>query len=253
MSNLYINIGNTNTSFAVSISNNIEELNVIKKETSIFKKNNFKKNLEEVIEQFNSKINFVYISSVVPSINYKFENFFKKRRIVFLFMSHNEIPYLDLTNLKNPSELGSDILAQSCYINRFFEEVMVVSLGTASIIYHMKDNKFTGCLILPGIKNSINSIKDSTEIEEFKIIDTDQILGTNTNEAISIGIINTIENTVESIMKKLDTNCPIICTGGNASFLLKNKWWFIDNLEIMGLFFFAQNFSQKEEEEIVFN
>ena len=161
---------------------------------------------------------------MVPSINYKFENFFKKRRIVFLFISHNEIPYLDLTNLKNPSELGSDILAQSCYINRFFEEVMVVSLGTASIIYHMKDNKFTGCLILPGIKNSINSIKDSTEIEEFKIIDTDQILGTNTNEAISIGIINTIENTVESIMKKLDTNCPIICTGGNASFLLKNKW-----------------------------
>ncbi|MBR2999147.1 MAG: hypothetical protein IKF44_02005, partial [Mycoplasmataceae bacterium] len=60
MSNLYINIGNTNTLFAVSISNNIEELNVIKKETSIFKKNNFKKNLEEVIEQFNSKINFVY-------------------------------------------------------------------------------------------------------------------------------------------------------------------------------------------------
>lgn len=253
MSNLYINIGNTNTSFAISISNNIEELNVVKRETNIFKKNNFKKNLEEAINQFNLEINFVYISSVVPSINYKFENFFKKRKILFLFISHNEIPYLDLTNLKNPNKLGCDILAQSCYINSFFEEVMVVSLGTASVIYHMKNNKFTGCLILPGIKQSIKSIKDSTEIEEFKIIDTNQMLGTNTNEAISIGIINTIENIVESIMKKLNTNCPIICTGGNAKFFLKNKWWFIDNLEVMGLFLFAQKFSQKKEKEIIFN
>ena len=69
---------------------------------------------------------------------------------------------------------------------------------------------------------------------------------------MSIGIINTIENTVELIMKKLDTNCPIICTGGNANFLLKNKWWFIDNLEIMGLFLFAQKFSSQKK-EIVFN
>ena len=233
---MYINIGNTNVVFGYFKTNNVNSLEIKKIKTSNIKNN--QNVLNDIFEWLPNdfKLKNVIISSVVESFNLVFESFFKNNNINIKFIKTNDVQTVDLSNLHNPYELGVDILVQANYISGFFEEAIVLSAGTATVLYHIKDKKLTGCLILPGISSSIKNLENTTDIHGIQIIETnDKILGQNTNEAISIGLINMIETYIEKI-KKYYSDCPVICSGGNSIYFKNNKWWFINNIEILGLF-----------------
>ncbi|MBD5423057.1 MAG: type III pantothenate kinase [Mycoplasma sp.] len=244
--NLYVNIGNTNTSFAFLKSNNINELVVETIETSLLKSENYKNVIDQTLEKLDCNIDKVYISSVVSSLNEIIEKYFLNLNKECDFISWKNVSFIDLTNLYNPYQLGSDILTQMCYVNTFAEEAIVVSAGTACVVYHIKNGKLSGCIILPGITQSIKTIINTTDIQNIEFVSTDKIMGFNTNEAISIGLVNNIENIVDNIKKKLNIDCPVICSGGDSKYFSRNKWWFIDNLETIGLFIYAQQKNQNK-------
>ncbi|WP_022935355.1 type III pantothenate kinase [Mesomycoplasma moatsii] len=234
--NLYINLGNTNAIFAFSEKNNINNLKVtkIKSKTII----NDETNLKNIFNKINKKIQIkkIYISSVNNQLGEKLKKYLEENEYKYKFLSYKDTKFLDLSKLYNPYELGNDILSQLCYVSSFFEEAIVVSLGTASVIYHLKNNKLSGVVILPGISQSLNNLTTKTDIQNVEIIDTKNKLGLNTSESISIGLLHSIENQIKCIKNDLKTNCPIICTGGDMKYFSNKKWWFIENLEILGLF-----------------
>ena len=239
--NLYINLGNTNIVFGYSKTNDINNIEIIKISSNEIKDLDTNKIIENTFKKIEKEIeiNNIYISSVVAILEKKFKDYLNAKKYVFKFITYKDVNFIDLTNLYNAYELGVDILSQICYVSMFFEEAIVVSVGTASVIYHIsKKAKLSGCVILPGIEKSLEALINSTDIQNVEIINTNNILGLNTSEAVSIGIINMIQNYVMTIKKemKLNSKCPIICTGGNSKYFKNNKWWFIEDLEILGLF-----------------
>lgn len=244
LTNLYINIGNTNTLFGFSLTNNINELRTHKISTEQLKNSDYSEVLDQYIKSLTDEsieINKIYISSVVPSINESIEQYFSSIGKEIHFISYQDFPHIDLSNLYNPYQLGADLLAQTNYVNSFVEEAIVVSAGTVCAIYHIKNSKFSGCIILDGISQSMKNITRNTNIQNIELSHVEQLLGFNSNEAISIGLINNVENIVKKLQKELNTDCPIICSGGDSHYFSTNKWWFIDNLEIIGLFILDQN------------
>ncbi len=247
--NLYINIGNTNTIFGFSLSNNINELKTHKIPTCLLRKCNYEEILDDSLKnnlKINLKdINVIYVSSVVSSLNENIEKYFSKNNISLHFISYKDFAHIDLSNLYNPYQLGADLLAQMNYVNNFLNEAIVISAGTACVIYHMKNSKLSGCIILDGISQSMKNIANNTDIQNIELIPINKILGFNSNEAISIGLISNIENIVKNLKKEFKTECPIICSGGDSNYFSRNDWWFIENLEIIGLFILDQNQKNK--------
>lgn len=241
---LYIAFGNTNTSFAVFDSDKIEENNIVKIKTKEFlEKDNFGPTFWQIVKDFNlSNIDKVFISSVVLRLNEKVNKFFKENKIETIFLSTENQISLDLSKLYNQWELGADIIAQSTYVTHFFQEAIIVSLGTATIIYHIKDNVFNGCIIMPGINKSQEILEKNTSIKSCNLDVQEKNLGFNTQEAISIGILNSIEVIVNNLTKELNTKCPIIYSGGNSFYFRERKWWHIKNLELLGLYIFSKKF-----------
>lgn len=226
LTNLYINIGNTNTVFGFSLTNNINELKTHKINTKQLKDDNYSKVLDQYIKSLDDEsieINKIYLSSVVPSINENIEQYFMSIGKNIHFITYQDFPHIDLSNLYNPYQLGADLLAQINYVNSFLEEAIVVSAGTACAIYHIKNSKFSGCIILDGISQSMKNITENTNIQNIELNHIDQLLGFNSNEAISLGLINNVENIVKRLQKELNTNCPIICSGGDSHYFSKNK------------------------------
>lgn len=247
--NLFINVGNTNTIFSFDLENNIKNLKYFKISTKEIINNNFDILFKSLLDQnkINHPIKNVYISSVVSVLNDKLEKYFNNEKIQCNFINFKNIPTLDLSSLYNSYELGQDILAQICYIANFFEEAIVFSVGTNSVIYHIDKWKLSGCIILPGIQQSINTIINSSDISNINIVNTEKLFGSNTSEAISIGLINVLENEIKYIIKKTKKDIPVICTGGNMNFFKKNKWWFIENLEILGLYIYKDMLRNKKK------
>lgn len=244
---LYINIGNTNTTFAYFTNNEINEPKFKTILTSEIKGSNYKEIIEQIVNDFDLDFEYVFICSVVNSVNEKIEKYFEKFNKKCYFSSNNNIPYIDLSDIYNPFQLGSDILLQSFYVSNFVDEAIVVSAGTVCVIYYIKNKKFLGCIMLPGISKTIESINKNTEIEDFKLAPTNKILGSNTNEALSIGIIGNIENVVENLRSKFNTKCAIVCSGGDQEYLKHNDWWFINHLEIIGLYLLSKDIKKQNK------
>lgn len=224
MKNLYINIGNTNTTL-IKIDNVFDPKDIKKIKTLDFEK--YFNVLKSKINEY--KIEKIYICSTKSDISNKIK---KEINNVF-FIDINKIDDISFNKLDNKKELGQDILAQLMYIKNKFDNAIVISLGTATVIYSYKNKTLEGCIILPGIYQNINTIENTTDIKDIRIVNSNKILGTNTNEAISIGILKTIKNFVEQIK---DEKSSIIYTGGNSQlFINESNWIKIDNLELVGL------------------
>ena len=181
---ILIDIGNTNIVFAVSNNNKIKKISRIdtNKETNIFIKN-----VNKIIKNFldknflkNSK-KFAVISSVVPHINthiIKILNSYKIKTCVLKpkdVLSYLKIDY-------NLNEIGADRIANSvAVINSKIQNSIVIDFGTATTFEVLKNGRFLGGLIFPGIESSKNSlIKKTSLLKNTQIIKTQMVVAKNT-------------------------------------------------------------------------
>ena len=249
---ILIDIGNTNIVFAVSNNNKIKEISRIdtNKETNIFIKN-----VSRIIKNFlkNSK-KFAVISSVVPHINthiIKILNSYKIKTCVLKpkdVLSYLKIDY-------NLNEIGADRIANSvAVLNSKIQNSIVIDFGTATTFEVLKNGRFLGGLIFPGIELSKNSlIKKTSLLKNTKIIKTQIVVAKNTKDSIQSGFywgyISVINGIIKKIIDEKKFKPKIILTGGLAKIYkndikprpIVNSKLTLEGLQVIGSLYYAKN------------
>lgn len=161
------------------------------------------------------------IASVIPSLSGKIieamKSIFNKDPIEITNDNH---PGIEISS-EITDEIGADLLVMSAYAySRYQKELLVVSLGTATVLSHISsDGKFSHCIIAPGFLSMARSLSLSTDmLPDVKVQKHDSLLVSNTIDAINVGVIDGYVGMVNYLIKEtsdeLGTNPIIVGCGG---------------------------------------
>ena len=130
------------------------------------------------------------------------------------------------------------------------EDSIVINAGTAITIDLIQiDQKrnahFSGGMILPGIAISLGILNNSTNLIDTEI-GKSQYPSLNTKDAVTTGILTSIQGAVNLVCKKLPSDLPILLTGGDADLIYdqseedwKSRIKIESNLIFEGLMFYV--------------
>ena len=107
------------------------------------------------------------------------------------------------------------------------EDLIVINAGTAiTVDLIQKDKKnyphFRGGMILPGIAISLGILNNSTNLIDTEIGNS-VYPSLNTKDAVTTGIMTSIQGAVNLVCKKLPSNLPILLTGGDADLIYEQS------------------------------
>lgn len=111
--------------------------------------------------------------------------------------------------------------------NAYGEDLIVINAGTAiTVDLIQKDKKnyphFRGGMILPGIAISLGILNNSTNLIDTEIGNS-VYPSLNTKDAVTTGILTSIQGAVNLVCKKLPSNLPILLTGGDANLIYEQS------------------------------
>lgn len=166
-------------------------------------------------------IDDVIISSVVPKINYSFNNSIKKYFHKTPLCIGPGIKTGINIRIDNPSALGADRLVDA--VGAFYTyggPCLIVDFGTATT-YDIVSSKgeFIGGVIAPGIGICAHALSSQTaKLPEVEIEKPDKIIAKNTIKSMQAGIVYGYIGQTEYIIKKIKEeygeNLKVISTGG---------------------------------------
>ncbi len=242
---ILIDIGNTNIVFALSNNKKIEKISRIDTDKENIK---FAKKVHKIIKNFIDKnysksSKFAVISSVVPSINTYIIKILKIYKIkIFVLKPKDVLSYLKIDY--NLNEIGADRIANSvAVINNKIQNSIVIDFGTATTFEVLKEGRFLGGLIFPGIELSkSNLIQKTSLLKNAQIIKTNKVVAKTTKESIQSGFywgyISVINGIIKKIIDEKKFKPKIIITGGLAKIFkndIKPKPIVSSNLTLEGL------------------
>ncbi|MBR0461979.1 MAG: type III pantothenate kinase [Erysipelotrichaceae bacterium] len=177
---------------------------------------------EELIED-------TVVSSVVP----KASEILKKdilsltgKNAIFINPRENYGITIDTPNV---DEVGSDLLVMCAYAYHVFhDELLVVSLGTASVISHVtKDGVFKHCIIAPGFGKVAGTLWDNAaKLPEFEIKRTESFLANTTIDAMNVGVyqgfVGLLRYLLVGIRAELGTRPKVVACGGFGKQVVKD-------------------------------
>ena len=227
---LVLDLGNTNLYIGIYENNSL--IKEIRKHTDLYRSS------DEYYEIFDSFLRLenisvssfegAILSSVIPSltltIKFAIEKLIKKEcKIVGKGIKSGLSIRID-----NPSELGSDLVADSVgALAKYNAPLIIVDLGTANKILVVDKNKeFVGCTISVGLKIGMKSLTSSAaQLMDVSLIPPKRIIGKNSvdslNSGATYGTVCMIEGMAEKIERELGYKCTKILTGGN-SYIIKD-------------------------------
>lgn len=161
------------------------------------------------------------LSSVVPNLTglvvSALEEITNKEPIIINNEHHYGIEISE--NITDP--VGSDLLVMCAYAYQVYKkELLVVSLGTATVIAHVsEDGKFENCLIAPGFQSMSSAIFARTaQLPEFTPAKHSGFLATNTLDAMNVGVydgfVGMIRYLINGIKVQLKSSPIIVGCGG---------------------------------------
>lgn len=218
---LYLDLGNSCLKIGYKDTfNNLKVKIISLKELNI---SSLKTCLNQITNEFKN-----FSKALLASVNFEIQeqllNFLKIFKIKTYLINHKFLK----NNLKilinqeiNFNELGIDILLNSYFISQKYNSAILVSLGTASVITKISDQNLLGVIIMPGVETSLNSLfHNASLINPLKLdYEINKSLGTNTQEAISIGIIKGFYYSIQGLINDLnENNLPVFYTGGNLKY-----------------------------------
>jgi len=130
------------------------------------------------------------------------------------------------------------------------KRLLIINAGTAitvDLIDLDKNNKahFKGGMILPGIAISLAVLNNSTNLIDTEI-GKSQYPSLNTKDAVTTGIMMSIQGAVNLVCRKLPSSLPILLTGGDANLIYeqseedwKSRIKLEDGLIFEGLMFYS--------------
>lgn len=219
---LAIDIGNTNIVLGVFENNKLQgkwRISTDLKKTS----DEYRIIIESLLSKREIQIDAGIYSSVVPSLDKVFNQFFKECfNIEPLIVSYKLNLGISI-KYKNPEEIGADRLVNaSAAVYLYSAPVVIIDFGTATTFCLVdKEKNYCGGLILPGIILMRNALHTGTaKLPEVEFIRPDWIIGDSTVAGIQAGLyyqnIGAINYILDLLLKNYDKNSKIILTGGMA-------------------------------------
>ena len=234
-------IGNTETKiFLVSTNNKIvKKLNLSTKDINYIKLNRLFINLTVDYK----KIKKILFCSVVPNSFSMIKKFLSKKTK----LKCHEVKDLNLRSLikikANYKQVGSDRLTNAISLVNNKNNFIVLDFGTATTFDVLIKNVYSGGIIAPGVKISLNTLSDNaTLIPKIDLKQIKNIIGNNTISAVRSGFFwgyaGLIDNIIYLIKKETRKSFKVIITGGFSDLFkksIKTKVYHNKDITINGL------------------
>ena len=234
-------IGNTETKIVlVSLDNKItKKLTFITKDINQIK-------LEKLFINFKidyKKIDKVLFCSVVPKSFNIIKKFLSKKTKIKCF----EVKNLNLKSLirikANYKQVGSDRLTNAISLTNSQNNFIILDFGTATTFDVLIKNTYSGGIIAPGVKLSLNTLSDkATLIPKIDLKKIKNVIGTDTISAVRSGFFwgyaGLIDNIIYLIKKETRKSFKVIITGGFSDLFkksIKTKVYHNKDITINGL------------------
>ena len=229
-------IGNSDTKIFL-----VNKKNRILKKINLNTKNINNHNLDKKIKFLTKDLKIIekiLFCSVVPkSFNLIKRYFYKKTKIKCY-----EIKDLNLRSLikikVNFKQAGSDRLTNAISLQNDRDNFIILDFGTATTFDVVIKKNYTGGIIAPGVKISLDTLSDKASlIPQINLKKITNVIGSNTISAVRSGFFwgyaGLIDNIVNLIKKETGKSFRLVITGGFSD-LFKNsiKTKFIQNKNI---------------------
>jgi len=192
----------------------------------------------------------IIISNVNHSIVMdKLKEIFSKFKCPVIEASSDSNKYL-INDYEDIKSLGIDRWVAALGAWKLYQRpLLIINAGTAITIdlidLDKKDKAhFRGGMILPGIAISLAVLNNSTNLINTEI-GKSQYPSLNTKDAVTTGIMTSIQGAVNLVCRELPSSLPILLTGGDANLIYeqseddwKSRIKLEDNLIFEGLFFY---------------
>ena len=218
-------IGNSETKLCL-----VSKKNKILKKIIFSTKNINQKKLEKNFKNLKidyKKIEKILFCSVVPkSFKLIKKYLFKKTKV-----KCNEVKNLDLKSLikikVNYKQVGSDRITNAISLMNNKDNFIILDFGTATTFDVLIKNTYTGGIIAPGVRLSLNTLSDkATLIPKINLKLIKNVIGKDTISAVRSGFFwgyaGLIDNIINLIKKETRKSFKVIITGG-FSRLFKNS------------------------------
>jgi type III pantothenate kinase len=218
-------IGNSETKLCFVSEKN----KIIKKiifSTKEINQKKLKKNFKNFKIDF-KKIEKILFCSVVP----KSFNLIKKYLIKKTKVKCNEVKNLNLKSLikikVNYKQVGSDRITNAISLMNNKDNFIILDFGTATTFDVLIKNTYTGGIIAPGIRLSLNTLSDkATLIPKINLKLIKKVIGKDTISAVRSGFFwgyaGLIDNIINLIKKETRKSFKVIITGGFSELFKKS-------------------------------
>ena len=177
--------------------------------------------LKGICQELNlEKIPPLWVASVVPAVSIALERLADTRKLE-LHCINNQTQFNFKIHPKIVQEIGSDILVLAEAATRLVgENVIIVSAGTASVVFVVHNNILLGGAIAPGIKGSVESlISQAALLKAVFFTSPDTAIGQNTEAAMTSGTIYGFAGLLDGLVLRMKEelnlpDIPVIATGG---------------------------------------
>ena len=218
-------IGNSETKLCL-VSEKNKILKKIIFSTKYINQKKLEKNFKNLKIDY-KKIEKILFCSVVP----KSFNLIKKYLLKKTKVKCYEVKNLDLKSLikikVNYKQVGSDRITNAISLMNNKDNFIILDFGTATTFDVLIKNTYTGGIIAPGIRLSLNTLSDkATLIPKINLKLIKNVIGKDTISAVRSGFFwgyaGLIDNIINLIKKETRKSFKVIITGGFSK-LFKNS------------------------------
>ena len=147
------------------------------------------------------------------------------------------------------NQLGADIVATSVgALQKYEAPIIVIDMGTATSMSYLGKNTYEGCVLIPGVRLSLEALSGRTaELPHISIEAPASVLGRSTVDAMRSGVVygnaGMIDAMIERMEKEAGPAATLVMTGGNGDAILphcKRDILYDENLILDGLYYLYQ-------------
>ena len=179
-----------------------------------------------LVKDFN-KIKKILFCSVVPKSFRLIKNFLSKNTKTKCY-EVKDLKLKSLINVKvNFNQVGSDRLTNAISLANNRKNFVILDFGTATTFDVLMKNSYSGGIIAPGVRLSLNTLADkATLIPKINLKKIKKVIGRDTISAVRSGFFwgyaGLIDNIVNLIKKETSKSFKLVITGGFSD-LFKNS------------------------------
>ena len=218
-------IGNTETKiFLVSTNNKI--IKKLSLSTTDINYTRLNKLFINFITDY-KKVKKILFCSVVPNSLSIIKKFLSKKTKLKCY----EVKELNLKSLiqikANYKQVGSDRLTNAISLVNNNNNFIILDFGTATTFDVLVKNVYSGGIIAPGVRLSLNTLSDkATLIPKIDLKQIKNVIGNNTISAVRSGFFwgyaGLIDNIINLIKKETRKSFKVIITGGFSDLFKKS-------------------------------